>query len=480
MTGRRRLERLRRAVMRVGCLGAILAAAAAPASAKTTTVPRLDPNFGEGGKAMVAFPAENAGDVGIKYEIPFQFTAGHLEMAPAPGGRLVVAGSSKVTELLANGRPNRGFGGDGSVAIAPPPGMRFVLADAAVDSQGRVLVAGSVRPQPADATPDPLASRAMVVRFAADGSIDPSFGWEGTLITDFGFQAPDIRSLRYPSAAVGLRSLVVDAQDRPVLTGAYVSEIAYCRGNEDAISRGFVARLTGAGTQDPSFGDAGLREIAGISSFEQVSLFPSGSLLTIGSKPLCDNGDGPRVLLTSFNSDGNLEPPFGFAGFRSVGYESAPVATVATSGKIALLGSKRKSSQLVMRLLPDGAVDPGFGRTGRVQLVSPKGTSFASLALDRRGNLLLAGRSARRVSKSRKNRLRRSTFLLARMTENGNVDRSFGRRGSIRTGFGGPSSSFATQIMLDRRGRILVGGGVSTPKLRTGGGYAIARYLGGR
>ncbi len=75
--------------------------------------------------------------------------------------------------------------------------------------------------------------------------------------------------------------------------------------------------------------------------------------------------------------------------------------------------------------------------------------------------------------------MRRSTFLLIRMRVRGNIDRSFGHHGVVRTGFGGPSSSFATQVIVRGR-RIVVGGGVSTPRLHTGGGFAIARYLGGR
>ena len=66
------------------------------------------------------------------------------------------------------------------------------------------------------------------------------------------------------------------------------------------------------------------------------------------------------------------------------------------------------------------------------------------------------------------------------MKAKGTIERSFGHKGSVRTGFGGPSSSFATQVLVDPKGRIVVGGGVTTSALNTGGGFAIARYLGGR
>jgi uncharacterized delta-60 repeat protein len=474
---------LRRWALLAACVVAAWATAASSASAKGIAAGGLDPSFGNGGKATVAFPAENSGGVGVKYTLPFQFTAGHLEMAPAPGGKIVVAGSTKIVRFLPSGKLDRGFGSGGSVAVARPPGLSFVLAAVAVDSQGRVLLAGSARPLPSSSTPDPLSSSVMVMRFAADGSVDRSFGHEGTLITDFGIKPPLIGTSRYIAAAVGVRSLVVDSQDRPILTGGSVSEIVHCYPNpEDSVSTAYVARLTDTGAPDPSFGEAGLRQIADLSSLSGASLLHSGTLFTVGSKRSCGNQvpkGSPAVVLTSFGSEGNLNPNFGFAGFRSIGYSSAPVATVAPSGKIVLLGAKTGKSQLVTRLLPSGAPDPSFGRIGRVQLVVPKGASFAAVAVDRRGRLLFAGRSSRRISKSAKNPLRRSTFWLGRMSPEGSIDRSFGRRGSVRTGFGGPSDSFATQATLDARGRIVVGGGISTPRLGTGGGYAIARYLPG-
>lgn len=473
----------------LACVAALLLAAPAVAKKATATKPaakpvlngRLDPSFGKGGKAMVAFPAENAGNVGVKYDLPFQFTAGHLVMSSAPGGKLVVAGSTRIVRLLTNGKPDPRFGAGGIVSVPRPPGMSFVLAGAAVDSQGRVLVAGSARPLPTGSTPDPLLGSAMVMRFAADGSPDASFGNGGTVISDFGIKPPVTNSGPYLGAAVGLRSIVVDSADRPLLTGGSVTKVlSGCGSGETAISTGFVARLTEGGSLDGSFGEGGLRQIADFSSFEQGGLLPGGSLLAVGlGKPRCnDEGGGPPVVLTRFGQEGNLDPGFGFAGFRAVGYRSAPVAAIAPSGKIVLLGAKQKGLQLVTRLLPNGATDPGFSRTGKTNVILPKHGAIAAVAVDKRGRLLLAGRVTRRVApKSKKNFVTRSTFLLARMNPQGPFDRSFGRHGSVRTGFGGPSSAFATQVLVDAKGRIVVGGGVSTPQLNTGGGFAIARYL---
>jgi uncharacterized delta-60 repeat protein len=476
----RQIQRIGKTALLLACLVAAWAVASGSALAKGVPAGRLDPSFGKGGKAMVAFPAENAGSVGVKYELPFQFTAGHLVMAPAPGGKFVVAGSTRIARFLANGKLDPSFGSGGLVTIQRPAGMTFVLAGVAVDSQGRVLIGGSARPLPASSAPDPLIGSAMVMRFAANGAVDGSFGSGGTLTSDFGIKAPEIGSTRYKGAAVGLRSITVDSQDRPLVTGGSVTKVISCYSTETAISTGFVARLTESGALDAGFGEGGLRQISDLSSFEQGALVPGGGLFAVGlGKPKCSGeSSGPPVVLTGFGPEGSLNPGFGFAGFRAIGYPSAPVAAVAPSGKIVLLGAKDKSGkQLLIRLLPNGAADPGFGRTGRIQLIPPTHGAVAAVAVDGRGRLLLAGRVSKRVSKKKKNPLLRSSFLVVRMDPEGSIDRSFGHKGSVRTGFGGPSSSFATQVMFDAKGRIVVGGGVSTPLLNTGGGFAIARYL---
>lgn len=461
-----------------------LAAAAAPSAAAAKAHPgQLDHSFGRHGKVTIAFPAESPGNVGIKYEVPFQFTPGHLQMALAPRGKIVVAGSTQLVRLLPNGKLDRGFGRDGRVSIERPAGQNFLLADVAVDSRGRILVAGSVRPQPTGSVPDPLISSVMVRRYGPDGSADRSFGDQGTVITTFGIEPPKIGASSYKAPSVGLRSMVVDQQNRPVLTGGSVTEVARCYPEEKAVSTGFVARLTESGAVDPSFGEGGLRQIADFSSFAQGHLLPGGSLLTLASPTsTCKEATGPPAVLTSFDGNGNPDPGFGFFGFRSIGYGSTPVAALAPSGRILLLGrrtnaGKHKSQQLVMRLFPNGATDPRFGRTGRVRVVGPRSAGFMAIGSDAQERVLLAGRAWHKLKRSG---LRRSTFLLGRLRPKGTFDRSFGRHGSVRTGFGGPSNTYATQVIVDGHGKVLAGGIVSTPSLGTGGGFAIARYFGGR
>jgi len=136
--------------------------------------------------------------------------------------------------------------------------------------------------------------------------------------------------------------------------------------------------------------------------------------------------------------------------------------------------------QNLRRLLPSGASDPSFGRTGAIDYVDPKVGSFSALAIDSQERIYLAGRIGKRVSRQANNPLHRTQFLLERFHPEGRDDDSFGKEGVVTTGFGGPSDAFATQVELVAKGRILVAGGITSPELPSGGGFALARYLPGK
>jgi uncharacterized delta-60 repeat protein len=500
------MKQVGRVVLSMAALVVALGALAGVAVAKPASKPKgpgkaaaaageLDTSFGVGGKVTVAFPAENAGSAGPKYTLPFEFTQGHLEMASAPGGKVVVAGAGKIVRYLADGKPDPTFGSAGTVSVPRPPGALFVLAGVAVDSQGRIVLAGLSRPLPSNTTPDPVLSKATVMRFDADGSIDPSFGEGGMVVSDLGFKPPAAAGGPYLGASVGRRDVTGDAENRPVVTGGYVTEL----GKSEAASEGFVARLTESGALDPSFGEGGIRKIVTFKGFGQLLTRPVG-WLALGQPK-----EGPHNVLTGLDENGNLDPTFGSFGFRTVAAYGEPAVTIAPSGKILLLGRPEASHyfktetrrnkktgkkervkarfnikiQNVRRLLPTGASDPSFGRTGSVNYVDPSVGSFAALTTDGKERIYLAGRIGRRVSKQPNNPLHRTQFLVERTQANGRIDKTFGHEGAVTAGFGGPADAFATQVELVAKGRILVGGGIESSELASGGGFALARFLPG-
>jgi uncharacterized delta-60 repeat protein len=510
------MDRVWKTALAAAMIAACLAAMAGGAWAKPTSKPptetgkrakadagELDSSFGKGGKVTIGFPAGNSGGTaGVKYTLPFEFTPGHLEMAASPGGKTVVAGATKVARFLTTGKLDPSFGSGGTITVPAIPGRLFVLAGVAVDSQGRVVLAGLSRPVPTNTTPDPVLSQATLIRFTADGTPDPSFGNGGVLVTDFGLGAPKAAGGPYGGASVGLRDITIDAQNRIVVSGGYVTELADCTVYVD--SKGFVARLTEAGALDPTFGEGGIRSLESIASLGVLEPRPGGYLALGRGGPSCNQpANGPEHALTSLDEDGNLAAGFGSFGFRGVSIGAIQTMTVTPSGKILLLSTPqtRRQSRTVkkkvkgkvekvqvsyrihyqeaLRLLPSGAVDPGFSRGGELQWIDPVGGSYTALTANEAEEIYVVGKTSTRVSKSPKNTLRRQQFVLAKTEPKGGFDKSFGTEGQVVTGFGGPTNAFATQVMLDAKGRIVVGGGIVSPQLGSGGGFALARYLPG-
>jgi uncharacterized delta-60 repeat protein len=494
------MDRVWRTALAAAMIAACLAAMAGSAMAKGMAGAR-DASFGKDGKVTVGFPSESAGSSGPQYELPFEFTPGHQKMALAPGGKVVVAGASKIVRFTADGKPDPSFGSGGVVSVPRPTGGVFVLSGVAVDSLGRVVVVGLTRPLPTNSTPDPVIAAATVLRFDADGSPDSTFGTDGRLITDLGLGSPVAGGGTYGGPSIGIRSVVVDSRNRIVISGGYVTELADCSSRVD--SKGFVARLTESGVLDPTFGAGGIRALGSIASLGQLAPFSGGYLTTGTGGPFCSGAEGPAQLLTAFNDVGNLNSAFASFSFRTL-KTVAPIAmTVTPSGKILLLGEEQHTRvfhkvarmeegkkvvkkvaktiryQVVVRLLTSGAFDPGFSRTGSAKYLDPESGSFTNLTADAGERTYLVGNLGKRVSPSPQNQTLRRTFVLGRLTPKGVYDRGFGRRGKVTTGFGGPSSAIATQVALDAKGRILVGGSVITPELPSGGGFAIARYLPG-
>jgi uncharacterized delta-60 repeat protein len=327
----------------------------------------------------------------------------------------------------------------------------------------------------------------MVMRFNANGSPDATFGSGGTLVTNFNLPAPKAAGgTRYPGASVGIAGLAIDALNRIVLTGGVVTELSGCSRSVD--SQGFVTRLTETGAVDPTFG---FHLVEGLARLGQIAPRPSGYLALASGGPLCDGKEGPESVAIGIEPSGNLDSGFASFGFRTVDFVFPPLMAVTPAGKMVLMdsqpyrmsigkGKKRHSVrvQTVEQMLPSGAADPGFNRIGRVNIFLPKHGSLSALGVDSRGRILVAGKLTKRISKSPKNNLRRSLFLVSRLNADGSFDRAFGSHGSLTTSFGGPTDSFATQVLTEGK-KILVGGGISGPEFGSGGGYAIARYLGG-
>jgi uncharacterized delta-60 repeat protein len=484
------------ALLFAGCaLASAVAANQATAATKgraAAKAGRLDRSFNGDGKVVTVLPAGGDGNPYPTYRFPFEFVAGRIAMAHAGGGKLVVASNRAIVEYLANGRPNPGFGGNGAVPVGRIQGLNFRLADVAVDSQGRVLIAGTTRPNDelgmiGPPVPGPVPSVATIRRYNPNGQLDPSFGTEGVLNTDLGAQPPTLEGKPYPGAAVAVVGLAVDQADRPIVTGSAVAEVGLCKPSQSRFQRSqaIVARLAANGAPDPTFAGNGIKSIGGLSWLGFPSPTASG-IISVGSKvDPCPRGGGPEApsVLTSLASDGGINQGFSGGGFWSRAFTHISDLVVAPSGKLVLLartielshGEWVESAGEAIRLRRNGSFDTGFGRGGRADVQLPKHSAIAAIATDRKGRVLLAGTVIRQLRHKKRSQLR---FLLIRTTAAGEPDKRFGRGGRVTTGFGRRTNVRATNLLVDRVGRISVGGKFSGPA--TSNAFALARYLGGK
>ncbi|HEU5143323.1 MAG TPA: hypothetical protein VFU04_09225 [Solirubrobacterales bacterium] len=452
---------------------------------------RLDRSFSGDGKSVTIFPRHDDGRY-PNYRLPFEFAAGRIAIANAGGGKLVAANGAAIVRYLRSGGRDPHFGGGGAVPIGPIEGSNFQLADIAVDSKGRVLIAGTTRPRSEigqeGSVPGPVSSVATIRRYLSNGQPDPAFGTEGIVNTDLGVPRPTFENQPYKESTVGVVGLAVDSANRPIVTGSAVTEVGRCKVSQDRFesSTAIVARLAENGALDSSFDGDGVKAVAGLSWLGSPLL--SGSrLLSSGTKvEPCPRGgpDNPSVLV-GLAADGSPD-----AGLRGSGSWSKPftrIADVAAApkGKLVLLvrtielvrGKWRESSGEAVRLRRNGSYDKSFGRGGIVDdLGATRRDSIEAIASDPAGRVLLAG-TAFPISKPGK-KAPRAKFLLMRTTKDGLPDRTFGRRGRVTTGFGTRTNVQATDVLVVPGNRIVVGGKFSGPSTDTA--LALARYLGRR
>lgn len=254
---------------------------------------RLDPEFGTGGKAIALVPAESS-----LHDIALQ-----------PDGKIVATGFSFFEYALARfdrqGQMDPSFGGDG---IVTAPFYRYpTLQNSIVVQPDGKIVTGGI------AFPDLSHGDFALWRFLPDGSLDPSFGVEGRVLTDFSGGNDQIITL----------ALQAD--------GGIVA-FGYTHVNGQNHTADFaLARYTSDGRLDPDFG-AGGRVV--------TDLFGDNDT----GRDLVSLPDG-RFVVTGV-IEGTPETPADARVLRYLGPELAvnqpPVITGAAASRVSLWPANHK------------------------------------------------------------------------------------------------------------------------------------------
>lgn len=132
-----------------------------------------------------------------------------------------------------------------------------------------------------------------------------------------------------------------------------------------------ITLVRGDGTKNPNFGTGGTVEIRS----SAVDVQSSGKILVLSPQGKVQGNATVTRLLTN----GQPDPSFGSGGVVEVSFgrrfNSGTALTVAPGDKIVLAGQTGESitergpstgSDVIMRLLPNGAIDTSFGEGGRL------------------------------------------------------------------------------------------------------------------
>ncbi|MFD9306259.1 calcium-binding protein [Streptomyces sp. NPDC060048] len=416
-------------------------------------------------------------------------------MSAALGLALVLAlpGSA----LAAPGDLDPGFGPDGRVTSVI--GGYAEGHDIARQADGKLVVAG-------------LSDAGFALaRYDVNGSLDPGFGGDGTVTSDFG------------GGAHAANAVAIQPSDGKIVVAGTTEVFAEEGGGCCFFS---VARYNTDGSLDAGFGDGGLvrvDEFGGSADGADVAVQPDGKIIAAGK------GGGGGFALVRLDTEGDLDPGLGgdgavVAGFTpgspqdaggiarglalqpdgkivSVGYvgntafdiglarylpngsldttfsgdgmvtadfggtEFGNAVAVQPDGRILVAGSGGAGFAL-LRYNADGSPDAGFGTGGRASVAFPGdgGTAYA-MALQQNGKIVLAGRA------NDPNSSEANDFGLARFHPNGTVDTGFGGDGFVVTGFG--DFDEARGVLVQPDGKIVAAG------YGAGFAFALARYGGG-
>lgn len=445
-----------------------------------------------GGFVLVRYHADGALDLsfgsGGKVLTHFVYSANALALALQADGKLVAAGAADGNFALArynaDGTLDTGFGTDGKIITSF---SEYAWAYAvAVQADGKIVAAGSF-----------YDLSFAVVRYNANGSLDSSFGTGGIVDTSIGTfsgaAAIVVQSdqklvvsgwtssaistgfalVRYAANGALDTSFGTAGKVTTTLPGDYNSEsyalallpdgklvaAGYTEGSDYAFA---LVRYTAAGAVDIGLNPGTVRK---------ADLWAAGLVQQADGKLVVAGGQvsAPMASLSRYLPDGSTDTSFGSGGvvtidFGSPTYQHFFDVTQQSDGKLVAVGlaGNPSSNFIAARYFPNGLLDGTFGSGGKVVTDFGGDDSAETVLTQADGKVVAVGCTCNYPN---------CDFALARYAANGALDSSFGGTGKVTTNFA--TFGCATSGVLQPDGKIVavgIGGPPSTPAI------AIARY----
>jgi uncharacterized delta-60 repeat protein len=402
----------------------------------------LDPTFGSGGKVTTNFDSfDRANAVAIQSD-----------------GKIVAAGFAltitsndfALVRYNSDGSLDASFGAGGKVTT-DFFGTRDEAHAVAIQDDGKIVVAGGALSFSVNTFLFSLA------RYNSDGSLDASFGTGGKVATNFGNGA-------------GANAIAIQSDGKIVIGGgAFLGN-----GTQNDFA---LLRYNTNGALDTSFGASGKVTTDFFARDDRVNALAiqgDGKIVAAGvASPMLG---APVFALARYDDFGNLDPTFDTDGKVTADlFGLAAVANalaIQSDGKIVAAGATFIDSVFVntpldfalARYTGNGTPDPTFGTGGKITTDFFGSTDSANaVVIQSDGKIISAGFAAIPFVSI--------DFALARYTNGGALDTSFGTGGRVTTAFG--QRAFANGAAIQSDGKI-VAAGVADATFYTD--FALARY----
>jgi uncharacterized delta-60 repeat protein len=281
---------------------------------------------------------------------------------------------------------------------------------------------------------------AGVASASGGGRLDPTFSGDGFFYSRQFF--PNGQEYR-PG---GVEDLALQADGKILAAGELEVSYGWAFG---------AYRFTAGGDLDRSFGEGGWVDTDVGEDFgwaHAVEVQRDGKIVVAG-EAICP-GLNKCGVLVRYLPNGALDPSFGKGGIvRTVTRNrlfSAGDLALQSDGKLLVLARNLVQKFVLARYQPDGRIDRSYSGDGFAIAGTDREIGANAIALQRDDKALVVGVSERVGRTS-------SDFVIARFRRNGRLDRSFSRDGLRRVDFRRREDA-ASAVDVQRDGRVIVAG----------------------